>query len=32
MSSPARDHPGLGPAELHEVADRVFAYVQPDGS
>jgi cyclase len=32
MSSCAHDHPGIGPAELHEVADRVFAYIQPDGS
>ena len=32
MSSSTHDHPDLGPAELVEVADRVFAYVQPDGS
>jgi cyclase len=32
MSSPAHDHPDPGPAELREVADRVFAYIQPDGS
>jgi cyclase len=32
VSSSAHDHPGLGPARLMEVADRVFAYIQPDGS
>ena len=32
MSAAAPDHPGLGPAELIEIADRVYAYVQPDGS
>ncbi|WP_163513535.1 MBL fold metallo-hydrolase [Fodinicola acaciae] len=32
MSSSGHDHPELGPAELHEVGDGVFAYVQPDGS
>jgi len=32
LSSSAHDHPELGPAELIEVADRVFAYIQPDGS
>jgi cyclase len=32
MSSSAHDHSGLGPARLAEVADRVFAYIQPDGS
>lgn len=32
MTSCAHDHPGMGPPELHEVADRVFAYIQPDGS
>ena len=32
MSSSAHEHPEFGPAELVEVGDRVFAYVQPDGS
>ncbi|HEY2312874.1 MAG TPA: MBL fold metallo-hydrolase [Streptosporangiaceae bacterium] len=32
MSSSAHDHPALGPPQLIEVADRVFAYLQPDGS
>jgi cyclase len=32
MSSSGHDHPELGPSYLLEVADRVFAYVQPDGS
>jgi cyclase len=32
MSSAAHDRPQLGPPELVEVADRVFAYIQPDGS
>jgi cyclase len=32
MSASNRDHPELAPAELVEVADRVFAYIQPDGS
>ena len=32
MSSSASDHPELGPPQLIEVADRVFAYVQPDGT
>jgi hypothetical protein len=32
MSSSGHDHPGLGPPSLIEVADRVFAYIQPDGS
>ena len=32
MSSSAHDHPELGPPQLMEVADRVFAYIQPDGS
>jgi cyclase len=32
MSASRHDHPELGPPELIEVADRVFAYVQPDGS
>ena len=32
MSSSHHDHPELGPAQLVEVADRVFAYIQPDGS
>jgi cyclase len=30
--SSTHDHPQLGPARLVEVADRVFAYIQPDGS
>ena len=32
MSASAHDHPELGPPQLIEVADRVFAYIQPDGS
>jgi len=32
MSASNHDHPELGPPELIEVADGVFAYVQPDGS
>jgi cyclase len=32
MSSAAHERPQLGPPELVEVADRVFAYIQPDGS
>jgi cyclase len=32
MSASRHDHPELGPAQLVEVADRVFAYIQPDGS
>jgi cyclase len=32
MSTSTQDHPDLGPAQLIEVADRTFAYVQPDGS
>ncbi len=32
MSASKHDHPELGPAELVEVADGVFAYIQPDGS
>ncbi len=32
MSSSSHDHPSFGPAELVEVADGVFAYIQPDGS
>lgn len=32
MSASNHDHPELGPAQLVEVADRVYAYVQPDGS
>ena len=32
MSSINRDHPEVGPAQLVEVADRVYAYLQPDGS
>ena len=32
MSSSAHDHPELGAPQLMEVADRVFAYIQPDGS
>ena len=31
MSASPHNHPELGPAELVEVADRVYAYVQPDG-
>ena len=32
MSSSSHDHPELGPPELIEVGDGVFAYIQPDGS
>ncbi len=32
MSASGHDHAELGPPELIEVADGVFAYVQPDGS
>ena len=32
MSSPGYHDPSLGPAHLVEVAERVFAYVKPDGS
>lgn len=32
MSSSHTCGPDLGPARLHEVADRIYAYVQPDGS
>jgi cyclase len=32
MSASLHDHPDLGPGALVEVAERVFAYVQPDGS
>jgi len=32
MSASRHEHPNLGPPELIEVADGVFAYVQPDGS
>jgi cyclase len=32
MSSSLHDHPGLGPAQLVEVAEGIFAYIQPDGS
>jgi cyclase len=32
MSSSNRDHSEVGPARLVEVADRVYAYLQPDGS
>ena len=32
MSADGHGHPGLGPAELIEVGDGVFAYIQPDGS
>ncbi len=32
MSTGAHSHPGPGPAELIEVGDGVFAYIQPDGS
>jgi len=32
MSTGAHGHPGPGPAELAEVGDGVFAYIQPDGS
>ena len=31
MSSSHHDHPELGPPRVEEVADGVFAYVQPDG-
>jgi cyclase len=32
MSGSRHDHPELGPAQLIEVADGVYAYIQPDGS
>ena len=32
MSSSGHDHPGLGLPRLVEIADGVFAYIQPDGS
>ncbi len=32
MSASPHEHPQLGPPQLIEVADRVFAYIQPDGS
>jgi len=32
MSTAGHDRPVLGPPELVEVADGVFAYIQPDGS
>jgi cyclase len=32
MSASPHEHPDLGPPQLLEVADSVFAYVQPDGS
>src|ERR1700678_3287954 len=32
MSSSHADHADLGPAQVTEVADGVYAYVQPDGS
>jgi cyclase len=32
VSASNHDHPELGPAQLVEVADKVFAYIQPDGS
>jgi len=32
MSFSGHEHPELGPAELVEVGDGVFAYIQPDGS
>ena len=32
MSSSGHDRLGLGPPRVVEVADRVFAYIQPDGS
>jgi cyclase len=32
MSASSHDHPEFGPSHLLEVADRVFAYIQPDGS
>jgi cyclase len=32
VSSSNHDHPEIGPAQLVEVADKTYAYVQPDGS
>jgi cyclase len=32
MSSSRHDHPDPGPAQLIEIAERTYAYVQPDGS
>jgi len=32
MSTAGHDRPVLGPPQLVEVADRVFAYIPPDGS
>jgi cyclase len=32
VSSSSHDHPEIGPAQLIEVADKTYAYVQPDGS
>lgn len=32
MTSAAHDHETLGPSRIEEVAEGVFAYVQPDGS
>jgi cyclase len=32
MTSSAHDYPELGPPQLIEVADRVFGYIQPDGT
>ena len=32
MSASSHDHPEPGPPRLAEVADGVFAYIQPDGS
>jgi cyclase len=32
VSSSSHDHPEIGPARLIEVADKTYAYVQPDGS
>jgi cyclase len=32
MSTSPHDHPEMGPPELIEVADGVYAYIQPDGS
>jgi cyclase len=32
MSSSRHDHPELGPPQLIEAGDGVFAYIQPDGS
>jgi cyclase len=32
LSASHHEHPELGPPELIEVADRVFAYIQPDGT